>query len=469
MDSWTDKQLDLMKAGGNANCNSYLKQRGIDSRTPIKAKYESDVAQLYKEILKARVEGRPEPTELPKKAPSSRGDSSGMERLAGESDQQYIARQTRLREEARVRMASKFGNTGGKMGGVGSGGSMQGIGSNSNYNPNGGYGGGLDLDGVVSGFGAALGSVGSIVGSAANSVNTMVQDQNLASSVTNAGGSFWSSLSTGVASVTSTLTQPDGDDGLSSLQREFSSNRPAQSKYGGFGSDAMSFGVGSSSSSMGNTWNQPSTNSMAGAPAPMGESSIQEASGLTGEDVNGIGRLTGESEEQYVMRQTRLRDEAKARMAAKFGGGGGMSSASSNNPTPPPSSGFFAPFFGGPSIEEASGMPGEDRNGIGKLTGESEEQYVMRQTRLRDEAKARMAAKFGGGGMSSASSTSHNPTPSPSSASFAPAPSSGNFSTPGGGMQMRSAPTSGNMTSTTPPPRKNSKDSSDDFFSSFGS
>ena len=47
-------------------------------------------------------------------------DPNGMERLPGESDADYIARQTRLRDEAKARMAAKFG--GGGMGGVGSGG-----------------------------------------------------------------------------------------------------------------------------------------------------------------------------------------------------------------------------------------------------------------------------------------------------------------------------------------------------------
>jgi hypothetical protein len=35
-------------------------------------------------------------------------------------------------------------------------------------------------------------------------------------------------------------------------------------------------------------------------------------------------RLTGKSKQQYVARQTRLRNEARTRMAAKLGGGGGM-------------------------------------------------------------------------------------------------------------------------------------------------
>lgn len=47
-------------------------------------------------------------------------DPNGMERLPGESDADYVARQTRLRDEAKARMAAKFG--GGGMGGVGSGG-----------------------------------------------------------------------------------------------------------------------------------------------------------------------------------------------------------------------------------------------------------------------------------------------------------------------------------------------------------
>ena len=57
MDSWTPAQMQLMKLGGNSKCQSYLSSKGILPSTPIKQKYESDVAQLYKEILKARAEG----------------------------------------------------------------------------------------------------------------------------------------------------------------------------------------------------------------------------------------------------------------------------------------------------------------------------------------------------------------------------------------------------------------------------
>lgn len=344
MDSWTDKQLDLMKSGGNDKCNAYLKARGIDARTPIKQKYESDAAQLYKEVLKARVEGRPEPTSIPKKAasaPSSvnrpmgavggggSSDPSGMERLSGESEQQYVARQTRLRDEARARMQAKFGGSG--MRGAGSSG-MQGIGSNPNYNPNGGYG----VDGVVSGVTSAFSTGFSLVGNVASTAASSVNAQNLSSvkgTVSDYGGSFWSSLSTGISQVADTITAPEGDDGLSDLQRQFSSNRPTQSKYGGFGSDSAR--NGGSQFSNGNQFSsKPTTASIPASTA----SSTGEAPGLPGEDRNGIERLTGESDNQYVARQTRLRDEAKARMAAKFGGGG-LSSASSSSA---PASGGFS-------------------------------------------------------------------------------------------------------------------------------
>lgn len=321
-------QLNLMKAGGNAKCAAFLKQKGIDSSVPIKQKYESPAAQLYKEILKARVEGRPEPTELPKaqnrsggysSAPSSTGfgapkpgeDPNGMERLTGETDQQYIARQTRLRDEARQRMAAKFSGGGG-MAGVGSS-RMAGIGSDPNYNPNAGYSTDLNVDSLVAGFGSALSSIGSVAKGAAASASSLIKDEQIQS----IGGSVWNTFASSISTVAATLTQPDGGDGLEEFNRQMASQRSATgSKYSGFGSDTM---VGGN--------NRTNDGSM-GSPSPSPMIQIQEAPGAPGEDRNGIERLTGETDDQYVVRQTRLRDEAKARMAAKFGGGG-LSSASS--------------------------------------------------------------------------------------------------------------------------------------------
>jgi hypothetical protein len=328
-----------MKNGGNAKCKTYLKQKGISLNSPIKQKYEDPGAQLYKEVLKARVEGRPEPTQLPPPknrnagstysgggAPGKPGeDPNGMERLSGETDQQYIGRQTRLKEQAKARMAAKFGGGGGgMMGGVGSGGSsssgrMAGIGSDPNYNPNGGFSGGdMGVNSLVAGFGSALSSIGSGASALINDEQTQRSLQNVTSSVASTGGSIWSSFSTGVTSVAATLSQPDGGDGLVDFNRQMASQRSATgSKYGGFGSDSMGGGAGGGMSNGG-----------AGTGRPSPTVAVQECPGLPNEDRNGIAALTGETDEQYVVRQTRIREEAKARMAAKFGGGG-LSSASS--------------------------------------------------------------------------------------------------------------------------------------------
>ena len=339
MDSWTDKQLALMKTGGNEKCNSYLQQRGIGPRTPIKQKYESDVAQLYKAVLKARVEGTPEPTELVKPAPrkqqqqatgassmgSSHGstDASGMERLAGETDSQYVARQTRLREEAKQRMASKFGSSSGMMGGGGS--RMQGIGSDSSYNPNGG--GGMDMGSLYSGLGSVVSSVKSSVSSLA--------DEQTVQGLKSTGASFWGSFASGISSVANTIAQPDGgEDGLADLQRQISSQKPTQSKYSGFGSEMNSGGGGGGGF---NSGMQRDTSFASTASQSSNDGNLQEATGLPNEDRNGIERLSGESDEQYVIRQTRLQDEAKARMAAKFGGGGMGSSSYGGGGTAPAS------------------------------------------------------------------------------------------------------------------------------------
>ena len=388
MDSWTDPQLKLMKCGGNQKCADYLSTKGVASGTAIKPKYESDAAQLYKAVLKARAEGRPEPTELVKKPPRNNSgyassmsssasagssmhgggtvgkageDPNGMERLAGETDAQYVARQTRLRDEAKARMAAKFGGGGGGggMGGVGSSGGgmggMGGIGSDSSYNPaTGGYGGGgmggsVDVnavtDSLVSGFGTALGALGSAATAATTTASSFVADpgtqQTLTSLKSSAGGlagGFWGSLSAGASAVASAVTAPDdtGDDGLADLQRQFSQQRGTQpSKYAGFGSDSASASVSTttSSHSYGNTATSTfSSSAAAAAPAPAPSSSGAMTRHLPGEDPNGMERLTGETDEQYVARQTRLRDEAKARMAAKFGGGG-MGGVGSSGPS----------------------------------------------------------------------------------------------------------------------------------------
>lgn len=70
MDSFTEKQLLALKLGGNYRFNQFLKDHGMETdvrggKTTIREKYDNPVAELYRQQLKARVEGKPVPTELP--------------------------------------------------------------------------------------------------------------------------------------------------------------------------------------------------------------------------------------------------------------------------------------------------------------------------------------------------------------------------------------------------------------------
>ena len=141
MDSWTQDQIQLMRLGGNEKCNSFLSKynalckKANGKESDIHSKYNSAPACLYKDRLKAEVEGKPLPTELPKVTNTGSG---GSEPVNGETEAAYVARQARQREEASQRMREKFGKTGGLGGST----AMTGIGSDANYRPGGGGGGG---------------------------------------------------------------------------------------------------------------------------------------------------------------------------------------------------------------------------------------------------------------------------------------------------------------------------------------
>lgn len=80
MDSWSDVQLEKMRIGGNQQCVEFLKGHGVSIRcadsqeeerkannslVSIRERYDCATAMLYQQVLKARQENRPEPTELP--------------------------------------------------------------------------------------------------------------------------------------------------------------------------------------------------------------------------------------------------------------------------------------------------------------------------------------------------------------------------------------------------------------------
>lgn len=174
-------------------------------------------------------------------------DPNGMERLTGESDEQYIARQTRIREEAKARMAAKFGGSGGMAGRMGGVGSSSGYGSSGSYT---GSGGGLvDVDSLknslVSGFGSVFSSVSSLTVQASQQATAVFSDTSR-SSVTD----VWSSLTSAASRAAAAMTEPDNDggDGLAALQRKIreekelrgnssAGNNQTANRYSGFGSE----------------------------------------------------------------------------------------------------------------------------------------------------------------------------------------------------------------------------------------
>lgn len=92
MDSWSDDQLAMMRAsGGNDACRKFLEEKGgIDmsplSDTPVREKYDSPAGELWRQVLRARVEGREEPTELPELEPESVSDDDDSDRYSSDSD-----------------------------------------------------------------------------------------------------------------------------------------------------------------------------------------------------------------------------------------------------------------------------------------------------------------------------------------------------------------------------------------------
>jgi hypothetical protein len=60
MDSWADDQLSAMMAGGNEPFRAYLRSYGVDPvNTPIPVKYNSALAEAYRNKIKCAIQGKP--------------------------------------------------------------------------------------------------------------------------------------------------------------------------------------------------------------------------------------------------------------------------------------------------------------------------------------------------------------------------------------------------------------------------
>lgn len=132
MDSWTEKQIQQMRLGGNDQFNRFLNQYNVPKTMAISQKYHTPASILYKDRLNAKVEGRELPTQLPVVASSTSAApiAEGTDPLPGESEAEYVARQKKLQDMARERMRAKFGSSSGLSG------KMGGVGSDPSYNPN---------------------------------------------------------------------------------------------------------------------------------------------------------------------------------------------------------------------------------------------------------------------------------------------------------------------------------------------
>lgn len=73
-----------MRHGGNAALNRFLESHGVRKDTPIAVKYATPAAALYREVVVARVEGKPIPTELPRTVSAPGSAHGGLEPLPGE-------------------------------------------------------------------------------------------------------------------------------------------------------------------------------------------------------------------------------------------------------------------------------------------------------------------------------------------------------------------------------------------------
>lgn len=272
MDSWTEKQILQMQRGGNDAFREQFAAAGVPTDLSISEKYNTPQAEAYRQRLTATVEGRAPPS-LPQWDPSMRkpasssfssasysgggsagGDTRGVEALKGESEQDYVARQMKLREEARARMAAKFGGNG--MQGIGSGGETR-----APQAPAGGLG---DLSGAFSYFASTVTTaassaasivkdkdLGSKVSSGWSYLQNTISDPALSNNVKSSASSGWSALSSGASAFLHTAqtvvdtavgndAAANSSNGLGSAFPRTNAELSTTGKYSGIGSSNSS-------------------------------------------------------------------------------------------------------------------------------------------------------------------------------------------------------------------------------------
>ena len=86
MDSWTEKQIKVMRIGGNKKFQEFLTEKNVDNSMDIRKKYYLEECALYRLRLQALRDGKKPPNELPKeqKKQYGRSNSAGSNGGGGE-------------------------------------------------------------------------------------------------------------------------------------------------------------------------------------------------------------------------------------------------------------------------------------------------------------------------------------------------------------------------------------------------
>jgi ADP-ribosylation factor GTPase-activating protein 1 len=441
MDSWKPRQIDAMRKGGNGKWLQSMKdccmpedllkfasvpESNVTNAAKLAKKYNSNCAEIYRNRMAAKLDDK-EPPRFRDYIEPGVGDANACAPLEGESEQAFVTRQAKLRMAAKNRMAAKFG------------GGMQGMGSSP-------------MPSNDDWFSSSLSAVSKLKDQALE----VAKKVDTGAAVKGAKG-FWDAADKAVAGVVDKAApEPAGgmffprtNDNIEDKVGDGTKakSKPSRAKKTAGGED--DWGDWGDDDDKPKAKPKPKGRSPRGNSSPRTTSSPRPSGGSTDAsrgDPNGMEALIGETDGEYAERQARLKEEAKARMAAKFGKSGGMGSGSLGGVGGGGSGGGDSGGGGGASAVSmfsswgmglvnnvvalvgdeggSSARPGgaapspppvanpdgdaggtsTDPQGIEPLMGETNGQYVARQQKLKEEAKARMAAKFGkSGGMGSGS------------------------------------------------------------------
>lgn len=246
MDSWSPKQIAIMKAGGNNKCQAYLSSKGIPANTLIKDKYDSEVAQNYKEVLKARSEGRDDPIFFPKETgfmskeetllTRINNDEYVMKKLRKETEQKSYILQTYEKEDAHFHTSEKSRED--KIRGK-----IQGIGSSNPYENDALIELGYIKNSISHGLGSVWKTMGNITAKAESVFSQEGNIRELSGKVKSTGMEFWKSVKNLTQKTAMTLVEPEDNSGLCELQKRVHAEKnllnSSRTIYEGIGYDNL--------------------------------------------------------------------------------------------------------------------------------------------------------------------------------------------------------------------------------------